>query len=168
MSTETALDGKPYAGNPHVRFDECLQTLSKATGAAEPFAFDEEGRCTFAFDEDMGVAILRDDDPNDESANGVVVCILIGRPDLSDANLLAALLAGNYMTGLSGGGSLALDNGVLVVHRRFEASIEPATFVEAFAALAGAARYWKARMDGQGGGDVLPMLSLSELTIIRG
>ena len=31
MATGKALDGKPYAGNPHVRFDEGVASLRDAT-----------------------------------------------------------------------------------------------------------------------------------------
>ena len=66
-----------------------------------------------------------------------------------DAELLRDVLCANYMWSASGDGTLAIDeeSGLLVVHRMMELPMPPASFIDEFSSLVGAARYWRTRLE---------------------
>ena len=124
---------------------ERLAALSAALECA-PLS-PEDGRVLFGLDEDMGAAIFLEKD--DDGADVMIACIVIGRPDENDAELLHDILSANYMWAFSGDGTLAIDasSGLLVAHRVMEAGLTPEGFVDRFASLVGAARYWRPRLE---------------------
>lgn len=119
-----------------------------ATLQCGPLAFDDEGRIDFGVDADMGAIIYLS-----EEMRCLVVSVIAGRVDPDDAGLLHDLLCGNYMWGFSGGGNMGIDRatGLLSIHRLVELPLDveadPAAFEDIFAALVGAARYWRARLN---------------------
>ncbi len=128
-------------------FHGLLAALSEALGcdALKP---ETDGRVLFGLDGNMGV-VLESLDPEETGKDCLVASILVGRPDLGDTDLLRDFLMGNYMWSASGEGTLAIDRdtGILVVHRIFEAAVHPEEFVDIFASMVSAARYWRSRID---------------------
>lgn len=133
-----------------------LSALSAALECAP--LVPEDGRVLFGLDEDMGAAIFLEKD--DAMEDVMVACVIIGRPDENDAGLLFDILSANYMWAASGDGTLAIDgsSGLLVAHRAMEKVLTPEGFVDRFASLVGAARYWRARMSAQASGGISPEL----------
>ena len=127
-------------------FHGLLSALADALGCGS-LPPEKDGRVLFGLDGKMGVVIERAD-PDEAGRDCLVVSILVGRPDTSDADLLKDLLMGNYMWSASGEGTLAIDRGtgILVVQRLFETAAPPEEFVDVFASMAGAARYWQPRL----------------------
>ena len=124
---------------------ERLAALSAALDCA-PLS-SEDGRVLFGLDEDMAAVIFLEKD--DGGKDVMIACVVIGRPDENDAELLYDILSANYMWALSGDGTLAIDasSGMLVAHRVMEAGLTPEGFVDRFASLVGAARYWRPRLE---------------------
>ncbi len=127
-------------------FEEILAGLSAALECG-PLRPDERGRVLFGLDEDMGAALFMEED-EDSGLSAVVACIVVGRPDSGDAELLHDLLCANYMWSASGDGTLAIDgeSGLLVVHRMMELPMSPSAFIDLFSSLVGSARYWRGRL----------------------
>ncbi|MDR3043546.1 MAG: type III secretion system chaperone [Desulfovibrio sp.] len=113
-----------------------------------PLAFDKNNRVELGVDEDMGAIIYLS-----EETQGLVISVIAGRVDDNDADLLFDLLCGNYMWGFTGGGNMGIDRetSLLSIHRVVELPLDlvadPTVFEDVFAALAGAARYWRARLN---------------------
>lgn len=128
-------------------FTEILAALSSALECA-PLQTDERGRVLFGLDEDMG-AVLFTEKNEDSGDEAVVACVVVGRPDPEDAELLRDVLCANYTWSASGDGTLAIDeeSGLLVVHRMMELPMPPASFIDEFSSLVGAARYWRTRLE---------------------
>lgn len=127
-------------------FEEILTGLSAALECG-PLRPDERGRVLFGLDEDMGATLFMEED-EDSGLSALVACVIIGRPDSGDAELLHDLLCANYMWSASGDGTLAVnrESGLLVVHRMMELPMAPSAFVDLFSSLVGAARYWRSRL----------------------
>ncbi|MGN1037842.1 MAG: CesT family type III secretion system chaperone [Mailhella sp.] len=124
-----------------------LDRLSALSGALEcPPLHVEDGRVMFGLDDDMGAVIFLEND--DEGNDVMIACVVVGRPDENDAELLHDILSANYMWAFSGDGTLAIDasSNLLVVHRVMEADLSPEGFVDRFSSLVGAARYWRPRL----------------------
>ena len=98
------------------------------------------------------------EEDGDSGLSAIVACIVVGRPDPADAELLHDLLCANYMWTASGDGTLAIDgeSGLLVVHRMMELPMSPADFIDLFSSLVGSARYWRSRLEPEAGSAVLP------------
>ncbi len=119
-----------------------------ATLQCGPLAFNADDRVEFGLDEDMGAIIYLS-----EETQSIVVSVIPGRVGDDDADLLFDLLCGNYMWGFTGGGNMGVDRatGLLSIHRAVELPLDlaadPTAFEDVFAALVGAARYWRQRLD---------------------
>ena len=135
---------------------EILAALSAALECG-PLEADEKGRVLFGLVQDMGAALFMEED-GDSGLSAIVACIVVGRPDPADAELLHDLLCANYMWTASGDGTLAIDgeSGLLVVHRMMELPMSPADFIDLFSSLVGSARYWRSRLEPEAGSAVLP------------
>ena len=70
-------------------FTEILAALSSALECA-PLQTDERGRVLFGLDEDMG-AVLFTEKNEDSGDEAVVACVVVGRPDPEDAELLLGI-----------------------------------------------------------------------------
>ena len=127
---------------------EILTGLSSALDCG-PLKPDRDGKVLFGLDEDMGAALFMEED-GDFCA--VVACVIVGRPDPKNAELLHDVLCANYMWAASGDGTLAIDgqSGLLVVHRMMELPMSPSVFIDLFSSLVGAARHWRGRLEPQG------------------
>lgn len=116
-----------------------------------PLAFDDANKIDFGIDDDMGAIIYLSED-----TSSLVVSIIPGRVDPDDTGLLYDILCGNYMWGFSAGGNMGIDRetGLLSIHRLIELPVDvagdPMAFPELFAAMVGAARYWRARLAPEG------------------
>lgn len=138
--------------------------LSALSDALEcPPLHAENGRVMFGIDEDMGAVLFLEND--DEGSSIMIACVVVGRPDENDAELLHDILSANYMWAFSGDGTLAIDasSNLLVVHRVMEASLSPEGFVDRFSSLVGAARYWRPRLNKAESYDLQPEF----LTMLR-
>lgn len=143
---------------------QLLNYISEILGCAS-LAFDEENKLELSIDEEMGAIFYFS-----EETSSLVLSVLVGRVDPEDGDLLYDLLCGNYMWGFSGSGNIGIDRetGILSIHRLVELPVdEPAVFADIFAALVGAARYWRVRLEpacegdtGHGEGDTHTMLRI--------
>ena len=129
-------------------FQNLLPVLAEALGL-DDLPTEEDGRVLFGLDDSLGV-VMEEVDAEEAGAEGMVASILIGMPDRNDAALLSEILAGNYMWAASGEGTLALDreSGMLVVHRFFAADTPGDDFLDIFASMVSAARYWRSFLEG--------------------
>lgn len=133
--------------------ENAQQLLDRLTETLQcgPLSFDDTGRADFGIDEDMGAILYLS-----EETSSLVVSVIPGRVDPGDTELLYDLLCGNYMWEFSAGGNIGIDRetGFLSIHRLIELPVDvqndPTAFPELFAAMVGAARYWRARIQPDG------------------
>lgn len=132
------------------KFDLFLEALAQAMDCGL-LAPEKDGRVLFGLDGNMGVVIERGD-AEEFGREVAIVSVLVGRPDLRDAELLGELLMGNYMWAASGEGTLAIDRdtGILVLHKALDLTVAPEALVDIFASMASAARYWQPRLENAG------------------
>lgn len=106
----------------------------------EALEFDEEGRAFFSANELTFLFYAL------EEERTMVIAIYIGQPHLDDADLLYAMLCGNHMWELTGGGTLSIDKdtGHLTLHHQLEIPLDDVSDIEPIMGnLLGAAEYWK-------------------------
>ena len=130
-----------------------LSALAGALGCKE-LVPEKDGRVLFGLDGSLGV-ILEKGDAEDFGRETLIVSILVGRPAPDDADILRDLLMGNYMWAASGEGTLAIDRdtGILVIHKAFDPAMAPGDFIDVFASMVSAARYWRPRLENSGVGE---------------
>ena len=123
-----------------------LQALADTLDCA-PLLFDDKGRIVLDVDDDMEAVLFNDND-EESGRSALVLCVLIGQPDDTDAEKLYSLLTGNYLWGYTGGASLAIDKetGILVLQKAFFPGTDPEDFMHDLSQVIGAARYWRSRV----------------------
>ena len=127
-------------------FDELIKALAAAAGLDG--MEKDNGRLLFAIDDDMGVSIAPAD-AEDAGVDLAVAAIIIGpAPDDSEAHMY--LLEQNYLGVGSGDAAFSVEkeSGAVVLYRAFELPMDPASFVDAFGRMAGAARAARAHLAG--------------------
>lgn len=105
-----------------------------------------------------------------EAEKMLVVTIYLGRIDQSDSGLLYEMMCGNYMGAYTAGGTLGIDaeEGLVALHQHFPLPVdEPAWIEEPFAALIGAARYWRDKLRASLSGCVEPAQTAPAEAMLR-
>ena len=127
-------------------FDELIKALAAAAGLDG--MEKDNGRLLFAIDDDMGVSIAPAD-AEDAGVDLAVAAIIIG-PAPDDSEALMYLLEQNYLGVGSGDAAFSVEkeSGAVVLYRGFELPMDPASFVDAFGRMAGAARAARAHLAG--------------------
>ena len=122
---------------------QILEHLSTAL-LCEPITLNEDNTALVGLDNDLGAMIYL----IDEATGALLVSVVAGRVEEDDAELLYDLLCANYMWNASGSGTIGIDqaNGLVTISRIMEFPLDPADFEDNFAALVGAARYWRTRI----------------------
>ncbi len=118
-----------------------------------PLSFDSKNQIELNVDGDIGVIV-----EYSEEINSILFNILISPINISDVetrnDLLYDIMCGNYLWGFTAGGTLGIDNStqILCLSRLIEVlghSHEECTaFLDLFASLVGAARYWRDYVSG--------------------
>ncbi len=123
-------------------FSEILQTLTTEL-KSEPLKREEDGRVLFALDDKLGVALFTVD-AEEAQVDAVIAVIALGPAPDSDAAILRKLLYANYLGGETADGTLAIDEAAdcVTLSRVFEMPLDVQSFMDNFARLVNAARYW--------------------------
>ncbi len=118
-----------------------------------PKSFDAENKIELNLDDDIGVIIQYVEEMNSILFNLLICPVQIGDNE-SRNELLYDILCGNYLWGYTGGGTLGIDKKtqLLCLSRLVEvledSQAECNGFLDVFASLAGAARYWRDYVSG--------------------
>ncbi len=120
-----------------------------------PLSFDENNKIELTVDDDLGVVIEYIGEMNSILFNFLVAPINITDTE-SRNDLLFDILTGNYLWGYTAGGTLGIDSAssILCLSRIVEvlsnSPEECKAFLDLFASLTGAARYWRDYINGVG------------------
>ncbi len=116
----------------------------------EAIDFDENGFLELAIEEKIPVIINFEDEI--DGVEGLIINCVLGSVEPSStkgAELMYELLEGNYMWGLTAGGTIGIDSEteLCCLTRIVELPIEQSAFMDIFIQLISAAKYWAERIE---------------------
>lgn len=127
---------------PQAAFQRILDALTQEFHC-DRLVPEEDGRVLMGLDEEMGAALFLPDDDDEDEDGAMAATIYIASADVS-GELLRSFLEANYFGEKTAGGVLAINGNALVLTKYFGLYPEDMQeFLQEFAALVGAARYWR-------------------------